>query len=191
MATKKADPVRVEFQGIKEFKEGVMNELPQKIRGRIMRDAFKKAAKPVVKIMRGEVPKRLPSHRTIDNRQADPTLKEIRKSMGSKIKTYRNTGTTVAIIGPRIGDKYRASVNPYEKHNRLTTIAVGIERGWKGRGINRFVRRGYLAARRGFAKDLARQLGPAIDKEAARIFKKQGSGKNLSSSEETAATLLK
>ena len=187
----KAPKVRVDFQGVKEFRQGVMKDLPQKIRGRIMRDAFKKAAKPVVKTMKNEVPKRLPSPRTADVREADPTLKELKKSIGSVIKTYRNTGTTVAVIGPRIGDKYLASVNPYKNHNRLTTIAVGIERGWNNRGINRFVRRGYLSARRQFPKDLSKQLGPAIEKEAARIFKKQGAGKKLSSSEETAATMLK
>ena len=185
-----APKVRVTLFGIKEFNEGVMKELPQQIRGRIMRDAFKKAAKPAVKTMKEQVPTRLPSPRTIDVRQADPTLKELKKSIGSKIKTYKNTGITVAVIGPRIGDKYRASVNANKKWNRLTTIAIGIERGWKNRGVNRFVRRGFLAARRQFPKDLRKQLGLAIEKEAARIYKKHGSGKNLSSSEQTAITIL-
>jgi len=184
-----APKVQVKMLGIKEFNDGVMKDLPQKIRGRIMRDAFKKAAKPVVKTMKAEVPKRLPTRRP-DPRPADPTLRELRKSIGSVIKTYRNTGTTVAVIGPRVGDKYRASVNKNNTHNRLTTIAVGIERGWKGRGVNRFVRRGYLAARRQFPKDLAKQIGPAIEKEAARIYKKHGAGKKLSSSETQAKFIL-
>ena len=187
----KAPKVRVDFQGVKEFRQGVMKDLPQKIRGRIMRDAFKKAAKPAVKYMKSQVPKRLPSPSRPDPRPADPTLRELRKSIGSVIKTYRNTGTTVAVIGPRIGEKYVAKVYPNKKHNRLTSIAVGIERGWKGRTVNRFVRRGYLSALTQFPKNLKRQLGPAIEKEAARIFKKQGAGKKLSSSEETAATMLK
>ena len=181
-----APKVRVKLLGIKEFNDGVMKELPQKIRGRIMRDAFKKAAKPAVKTMKAEVPKRLPSPKGRDPRPADKTLRELRKSIGSKIKTYKNTGTTVAIIGPRVGDKYRSSAN----NARLTTIAIGIERGWKGRGINRFVRRGFLSARKQFPKDLKRQLGPAIEKESARIFKKQGSGKKLSSSEQVAIKML-
>tara|TARA_Y100000004_G_scaffold39865_1_gene43031 strand:- start:19644 stop:20213 length:570 start_codon:yes stop_codon:yes gene_type:complete len=186
----KAPKVRVDFQGVKEFRQGVMKELPQKIRGRIMRDAFKKAAKPAVKYMKSQVPKRLPTSKS-DPRPADPTLRELKKSIGSVIKTYRNTGTTVAVIGPRIGEKYVASVYPNKKHNRLTSIAVGIERGWRGRAPNRFVRRGYLSALTQFPKNLKRQLGPAIEKEAARIFKKQGAGKKLSSSEETAATMLR
>ena len=181
-----APKVQVKLLGIKEFNDGVMKELPQKIRGRIMRDAFKKAAKPAVKTMKAEVPKRLPSPKGRDPRPADKTLRELRKSIGSKIKTYKNTGTTVAIIGPRVGDKYSASANA----EYLTTIAIGIERGWKGRGINRFVRRGFLSARKQFPKDLKRQLGPAIEKESARIFKKQGSGKKLSSSEQVAIKML-
>ena len=185
-----APKVRVELKGIKEFNDGVMKELPQKIRGRIMRDAFKKAVKPAVKIMKQEVPTRLATKRR-DPRPADPTLRELKKSIGSVIKTYRNTGTTVAVIGPRIGDKFRASVNKNAKYNRLSTIAIGIERGWKGRGANRFVRRGFLSARKQFPKDLRKQIGPAIEKEAARIYKKQGSGKNLSSSEQTAIKILK
>jgi hypothetical protein len=186
-----APKVRVKLKGIKEFNEGVMKELPQKIRGRIMRDAFKKSAKPAVKTMKEQVPKTLPSPRRRDPRPADSTLRELRKSIGSVIKTYRKTGVTVAVIGPRIGDKYRTMNYDNPKWNRLTTIAVGIERGWKGRGINRFVRRGFLAARKQFPKDLKRNLGPAIEKEAARIYKKQGSGKNLSSSEQVAVKVFK
>jgi len=185
-----APKVRVKLLGIKEFNDGVMKELPQKIRGRIMRDAFKKAAKPVVKTMKAEVPKRLPSPKGRDPRPADKTLRELRKSIGSVIKTYKNTGTTVAVVGPRLGEKYVASANKNPKYNRLSSIAIGIERGWKGRGINRFVRRGFLSARKQFPKDLKRQLGPAIEKESARIFKKQGSGKKLSSSEQVAIKML-
>ena len=74
-----APKVRVKLLGIKEFNDGVMKELPQKIRGRIMRDAFKKAAKPVVKTMKAEVPKRLPSPKGRDPRPADKTLRELRK----------------------------------------------------------------------------------------------------------------
>jgi putative component of toxin-antitoxin plasmid stabilization module len=191
-----ASKVQVKLLGIKEFNEGVMTQLPQKIRGRIMRDAFKKAAKPAVKTMKAEVPKRLPTPRANrygDPRPADENLRELRKSIGSKIKTYKNTGTTVAIIGPRTGEKFRAkgvSRDVMIENPRLSTIAVAIERGWKGRGVNRFVRRGFLAARRQFPKDLARQLGPAIEKEAARIYKKSGSGKNLSSSENEAHFIL-
>ena len=186
-----APKVRVELKGIKEFNDGVMKELPQKIKGRIMRDAFKKSAKPAVKTMKEQVPTTLPPPRGRprgkDPRPADNTLKELKKSIGSKIKTYKKTGITVAIIGPRVGDKFKAKIN----NARLTTIAVAIERGWKGRGINRFVRRGFLAARKQFPKDLQRQLGPAIEKESARIYKKQGSGKNLSSSEQVAVGIFK
>ena len=185
-----APKVRVQMKGIKEFNDGVMKQLPQKIRGRIMRDAFKKAAKPAVKTMKEQVPKTLPSPRRSDPRPADSTLRELRKSIGSVIRTYRKSGVTVAVIGPRIGDKYRASNYNNSKWNRLTTIAVAIERGWKGRAINRFVRRGFLAARKQFPKDLQRNLGPAIEKEAARIYKKQGSGRNLSSSEQQATYIL-
>jgi hypothetical protein len=191
-----ASKVRVKMLGIKEFNDGVLTALPQKIRGRIMRDAFKKAAKPAVKAMKDQVPKQLPTPRAGkygDPRPADANLRELRKSIGSKIMTYKNTGTTVAVIGPRVGDKYRAkgvTKSALGENPRLTTIAVAIERGWRGRGVNRFVRRGFLAARRQFPKDLARQLGPAIEKEAARIYKKAGAGKNLSSSETEAKFIL-
>lgn len=185
-----APKVRVQLKGIKEFNEGVMKDLPQKIRGRIMRDAFKKAAKPAVKVAKNEVPKRLPSPRSNDPRPTDPTLRELRKSIGSVIKTYRNTGVTVAVIGPRIGDKYRPSNYKHPRWGRLSTVAVAIERGWKGRAINRFMRRAYLSARKEFPKDLKKQLGPAIEKEARRIYKKHGSGKNLSSSEQQARFIL-
>lgn len=177
----KAPGIKATLHGTKEFSQAI-KDLPQKIRGRIMRDAFKKAAKPVVKAMKANVPGRLKSKRP-DARPGDPTLKEIKKSIGSVIRTYKNTGTTVAIIGPRVGDKFRSKLNHNQKYNRLTTIAVGIERGWKGRLPNPFVRNTRQQQSGKFKSMLQSELGPAITKEAARIYKKAGSGKKLSSSE--------
>lgn len=177
----KAPGIRATLHGTKEFSQA-MKDFPQKIRGRIMRDAFKKAAKPVVKAMKANVPIRLETKGT-DPRPGDPALKELRKSIGSKIKTYKNTGTTVAIIGPRVGDKFRSKLNHNQKYNRLTSIAVGIERGWKGRQPNPFVRKTRQQQSGKFKSTLQSELGPAITKEAARIYKKAGSGKKLSSSE--------
>ena len=177
----KAPGIKATLHGAKEFAAAV-DALPQKIRGRIMRDAFKKAAKPVVKAMKANVPIRLET-KGVDPRPGDPTLKELKKSIGSKIKTYKNTGTTVAIIGPRVGEKFRSKLNHNQKYNRLTSIAIGIERGWKGRPANAFVRKTRQQKSASFKSTLKRELGPAINKEAARIYKKAGSGKKLSSSE--------
>tara|TARA_R100000808_G_scaffold24161_1_gene54960 strand:- start:1084 stop:1650 length:567 start_codon:yes stop_codon:yes gene_type:complete len=182
----KAPKVYFDLRGIKEFQQGVVNELPQKIRGRIMRDVFRKAAKPAVKTMKEEVPKQLPTKRK-DPFPKDPSLKDLRKSIGHKVKTYKGSGTTIAVIGPRRGDKYRSK----RDNVRLTTVAVGIERGWRGRPKNRFVRRAYIKVQKQFKKDLKKNLQPAIDREAAKIFKKYSAGKKLSSSEQTAMGMLK
>jgi hypothetical protein len=174
---KKAPGIRATLHGSKEFNKA-MKDLPQKIRGRIMRDAFKKAAKPVVKAMKENVPTRLES-KGRDPRPGDPTLKEVKKSIGSKIKTYKESGITVAIIGPRAGEKFRSRIT----NARLTTISVGIERGWKGRQPVPFVRDTRRSESASFKQRLAAEVGPATEKEAARIYRKAGSGKKLSTSE--------
>ena len=177
----KAPGIKATLHGTKEFNKSI-KDLPQKIRGRIMRDAFKKAAKPVVKAMKANVPTRLETKRP-DARPGDPTLKEIKKSIGSVIKTYKHSGVTVAVVGPRVGEKFVSKLYHNPKYNRLTSIAVGIERGWKGRQPNPFVRKTRQQQSGAFKSTLQSELGPAITKEAARIYKKAGSGKKLSSSE--------
>ena len=79
MAKAKAPGIRATLHGTKEFSQA-MKDFPQKIRGRIMRDAFKKASKPVVKAMKANVPIRLAFPKRNRRRgQVDPTLKRTAK----------------------------------------------------------------------------------------------------------------
>ncbi len=64
--------------------------LSRKVTGKILRPAVKHAAKIVLKAVKAKVPTR---------------TRNLKKSLAVKVKTYRRTGTVVAIIGPRKGRK--------------------------------------------------------------------------------------
>ena len=154
--------------------EKLLNELPQKIRGRIMREAFKQAVKPIKQTMKQEVPKLMPQ-RTNDPRPKDETLRMLRTSVTSVIRTYRTTGITFAAVGPRRGKQAKG----YHAGTRLDKIAIAINEGWKQR--NSFVNRTQMYAKRNFPNLLGRQLNPAIEKEAARLAKRYATNKLTSS----------
>ena len=152
----------------------VLDELPQKIRGRIMRDATKKATKPIVQFMKAEVPK-----------ASGNKTKALRKAIGSKVRTYgggKQKGATYAVIGPRSGERYRQAQIPWKGAVPWITVGTPFEYGWNMQR-QQWRKRSHLYAKRYFPKLLSNQLGPAIEKEGARIAKKLKANKKLSSSE--------
>jgi len=62
------------------------NRLPSRVQKRVLRQAVKAAGKPVIKAARAKCP---------------TESKLLKKSIGSKVKVYRTSGTIVLIIGPR------------------------------------------------------------------------------------------
>ena len=189
----KKDAVFFELQGAEEV-VSLVKLLPQKIAGKITRNAFHKAAKPVVKLYKQEIPRRVKDNKWPDIYPQDAALGKLRKSIFKKVKTYRSSGTTVLVVGPRIGDKWRADPRPgslsYTLMPRLTTIAVAIERGWKGRTKIPFTKTAKEKAPPVFLAELKKTMTPAIVKEANRLRNKFKGGKKLSSSEIKASPIL-
>tara|TARA_Y100000593_G_C4310742_1_gene338215 strand:+ start:1269 stop:1832 length:564 start_codon:yes stop_codon:yes gene_type:complete len=153
----------------------VLEELPQKIRGRIMRDATKKAAKPIVNFMKSQIPDADGSAKT----------KALKKAIASKVKTYRkgkSAGLTYVVVGHRTGEKYRAGQIPWKGAVPWITVGTPYEYGWN-MAANRYRRRTQTFARSKFPTLLAGQVRPAMLKEGQRIAKKHKANKLLSSSE--------
>lgn len=173
----------------KQFKK-VLDELPQKIRGRIMRDATKKACKPVVKFMKKEIPNRLNFNKKTDSNPKDLTLKGLKRSIASKVKTYgsgKQKGATYAVIGPRTGEKYRSGqiLVKFGGGTKGTHITAGtvLEYGWNMQPLT-YNKDTLKFMQHAFPRYLKRELGPAIQKEGKRIADKHKANKKLSSSEQ-------
>lgn len=112
-----AVPIDIKIKGDKEL-IAALNELPIAIQRKILRKAMGKAAKPIIRLARSKAPKK------------SGTLK---KSIGHKVRTYKGSGTTLAVIGARSGvfGAYRGSSRPvvpfYTSHlvERGHRIVVG------------------------------------------------------------------
>jgi ribosomal protein S7 len=171
-------PNALKFKGvlINERKvKRVLEELPQKIRGRIMRDATKKAAKPIVKYMKSQVP----------SADGSPKTRTLKKAISSKVKTYRkgkNAGLTYVAIGHRTGEAFREGQIPWKGAVPFITVGTPFEYGWN-MTPDRYRHRTQNFARSKFPKSLANEIRPAMLKEGQRIAKKHKANKLLSSSE--------
>lgn len=67
----------------------IFRTLPDKVARKVGRAAVNAGATPVLKAAKGEVPVGLTGN--------------LRKSLGKKTKYYRRSGSSVAMVGPRIG----------------------------------------------------------------------------------------
>ena len=164
----------------------LLKQLPQKISGRIMRDATKKAVKPITTFMKNEVPKGKKQGTLRNYNKA--TTKHLKKAIASKVKTYRSgkqAGVTYAVIGPRSGQKYRNAQIPWTGAVDYVTLGAAFEYGWNMQR-QQWRKRSHQYAKMYFPKLLATQLGPAVAKESARLAKKLKTNKPLSSSEQKA-----
>jgi HK97 gp10 family phage protein len=106
--------ISVKLEGL----EGVLKRLgrlkKQTTRSKILRKAINAAARPVLKAARGLVP-------------VQSGL--LKKSLGMKVKTYRKSGTVIAIIGPRTGFKREVTVGGQKQLRNPTKYAHLVELG--------------------------------------------------------------
>ena len=86
----------------------------------------------------------------------------IRKSIGTKVHTYRNTGVTIAVVGPR---KNFFAANG----ERVDKILIGMERGWKKRTKVLFRMEMEKEAAQVFSTEMEEQLRALIFKELKTV----------------------
>ena len=93
------------------------------------------------------------------------TLQILKKSIAVKIQSYRKQRITFAAIGPKN--------NVYAWNGeRIWQIALGIEKGWKGRTPVQWMAKSRSDIAKFFFKDVADEIGPALEKESQNINNK-------------------
>lgn len=145
--------VKLELVGDRELR-AMLKHLPEKVQTRVMKSAVRYAGRRIRKFQR-------------DGVQPHNQTKTLHRSIGTKLKTYRS-GNTVLIVGPRKGPKYMNPTN----NERADKYAVGIERGWRGRTPDPFMRRSYLMGRATVVGDFVQGIGNGIEREAQKLAKK-------------------
>jgi hypothetical protein len=85
----------------------VVNGLKSTVRNRISRQVTRKELRPLVKSTRNAAPKRTGG---------------LRKSIGSKVKTYRNNDVTVGIVGSRMRWKKEYGTYTRGKNKNFTRL---------------------------------------------------------------------
>lgn len=151
MARAAAVTLRFQLQGVDDLLRRLA-ALPRGLRNRVLRRALRRGSQPVVQAARRLVP-------------AD--TRELRRSIGTRSRTYRRGGVIVFVIGPRWGARTKAprgrrarAYNP-GRYGHLVELGTGphlipITRGpFAGRVARHpgsrprpFMRRGFGASRR-------------------------------------------
>lgn len=148
-----AAPAEFDITGVPELTR-LLNELPDKIQSRVLKKAIRFAGRKVVKSQRTGIARHNKS-------------KMLQKSIGTTLKTYKRSGNTVLIVGPRKG--FVA-----ENGEPAGTYGTGIEKGWRNRVPDPFMRRSFEAGKATVVPDFQFAIGNGIEKEAAKLAVKHG-----------------
>ena len=170
------------------------------VRNVIVRRAMRKALMPVKKLYKASIPKRHPDTGKSEQRKKNKARKSapwfktegakftikkkkvttqivkgdtwaiLRKSIGTKIHTYRNSGVTIGVVGPR--KNYFAA-----NGERVDKILIGMEIGWKKRTKVTFRKDMQPRAGEIFLDSMQTNLESMIAKEAAKINQTLGNVK--------------
>jgi len=161
------DSVTFDTKGFEELRR-TFRRLPVRVADKAVKSAVRAGANPIVKATRAGI-------------QSDTG--SLAKSMRAKVKTYKASGTTVAIIGARNVWLPIARSVRWTKTGRINPALYAhlADKGFRtkvGRGKSRYGRRipGRNFMRRGFTSSVAssrtrfsRFLGRAVEREARKL----------------------
>lgn len=102
-----------------------LDGLAAKVRRKILRDAISEGSKIITKAAKAGAPVQ---------------TRLLRNSLGRKIKTYRNSGIVVAIIGPRVGFRKEVLRGKRRVLSNPTKYAHLVELGTKRMSARPFLR---------------------------------------------------
>lgn len=106
-------------------------DLARRARSSIVSKALRAASRPIVNAARDNI-----RAQQSDNpyRSYGKQPGNLRKSMGLRIKTYRNSGTTIAVVGPRWPQGAHGHLIEFGTTERLTKgegkVPAGVSRGF-------------------------------------------------------------
>lgn len=143
--------VRVRLEGMQTLLKN-LEQFPRTIQRRIIRKAVSAGSTPVLQAIKANTPR--------DSGQ-------LKRSIGRKIKTYRNSGIVIAILGPRSGFRTVIDGRP---RNPLRYAAL-VEYGTSKTPANAFMRRAYATTKQTAQETIRQKLTEEIAKEAAKLKK--------------------
>ena len=126
--------------------------LPERTQRKVLRPAVRAAAKPVVKAARQKVPKKTGA---------------LRKSLGTKVKTYTGSQSVVAIVGPRTGFR---TVDDNGRANDPARYGHLVELGTKNNAPQPFLRNGFESAKGQSLEMFNARAARGIETEAKKAF---------------------
>lgn len=118
--------IQLKLTGDKEL-ERTLARMPARMQTQVVKAGMRYCAKRPVKYIRQQTKKH--------DRECSVGRMELTKSIGSVLRTYRNTGITVLVVGPRKG-----FVNT-ETGTAAHRYAGNIEYGWQGQEPDPFMHR--------------------------------------------------
>jgi len=149
--------VKMEVVG-DEALQAAMLGLGRSSQARVARPAIREASTPIVRQMRQNAPKK----------QGDRTG-QLRKSIGRRMVTYKNSGTVIAVIGPRrnftTNDKFGNKVDP-------SNYAHLVEFGTYRSTAKPFMRPAWEENKSKARRTLRNRMWIELKKEAERVRRK-------------------
>lgn len=142
-----------------------LDEFSASSQRRIARPAVRAASTPVMKAVRNNAP-----------RKTEDRTGQLRKSIGRRMKSYKNSGMVIAFVGPRsrmeITDKHGRKVNP-TKYAHLYEFGTAPHsvggRFHPGAKPHPFVRDAWARTEGTAMQTMKAKIREQIPKEAARI----------------------
>ena len=133
--------------GVREL-DRKLRALPERVSRRVLVAALRAVGKRPRALMRKKI------------REDHEDSGTLRKSIGTVLRRYPS-GNAVLVVGPR--KDFRAS-----NDERADKYAIGIERGWRGREPDPFMRQTFEEIKPHVVSDFRAAVGNKIEKEAAR-----------------------
>lgn len=136
----------VTLTGDKEL-DRMFQRLPERVQRKVLRQAVSAALTPVVKVAKRSVP--------VDT-------KTLKKSIGKKIKTYKNDGVVWGAVGVRKDEeKFVTVIDGKRRNPRLYAHLV--------EGRTGFMRRTFDTTRSKMLSIMKKKLGSGIEREAKKL----------------------
>ena len=146
-----APDVTIKLEGVQQLLKN-LEQFSQTIQRRIVRKAVSAGSTPMLQAVKAAAPR-------------ETGL--LKKSIGRKVKTYRNSGVVLVIIGPRSG--FRTVID--DKPRNPLMYAHLVEFGTSKAPAKPFMRPAFQAMKQTAQNIIRQKLAEEIEKEAKKLKK--------------------
>ena len=147
--------------------------LPGRTQRKVLVPALKKWGSIIAREMKSDIPRRGRSRKKKrgEGRTRTGPSGTLRKSIGTRMKSYKKGALRMIFIGPRREEKFRSG------GRYSTRYAWGVEKGFRGKTnypAAPFVRNALARARQRFASTVRPEIGKQIEKIARQEGARRG-----------------